>query len=190
MPTKPPPISPEELWQSQPEEETNMTLATIRSTALKFQNKIRRRNMIEYAAAVVATITLGASILYSPNLPQQIGLALVIAGVFVYVYRQHREAASQGVPVDSSAKECLAFHRQELVRQRDFLRPVLRQIAPMASGLVLFFAGSWMQAGYGSQAAIRLTITALLMAAFLGGQNWLKIRAANKLQDEIDSLGE
>ncbi|MDA0204504.1 MAG: hypothetical protein O3A53_07275 [Acidobacteria bacterium] len=191
MPNKPTPISPEELWQSQPEEEMNMTLATIRSKALKFQRKISNRNLREYVAAVIVTAAYGAYIVYLPNLLQKIGSALVIAGVFVVVYWLHRHGSSKDVPVDSSARDCLDFHRQELTRQRDLLRQVgSRYIGPLVPGGVIFFAGTWMEAVDDGRGAIVMTITALLGATVLGGVNWLNVRAANKLQRDIDSLGE
>jgi hypothetical protein len=191
MPNTPPPNSPEELWQSQPEEEMNMTLATIRSTALKFQNKIRRRNIREYVAAVIATAAYGAYIVYLPNMLQRIGAAVVIAGIFVVVYWLHRQGASKDVPVDSSAKDCLDFHRQELTRQRDLLCQVgSRYIGPLIPGLAIFFAGSWMEAFNDGRGAIVMTLNVLLGAAIVGGVNWLNVRAANKLQEQLDSLGE
>ena len=47
-----------------------------------------------------------------------------------------------------------------------------------------------MEAGYDSRAGIRLTITALLLAAFLGGINLLNVRATNKFQEQLDALRE
>lgn len=191
MPNKPTPISPEELWQSQPEEEMNMTLATIRSTSLRFQNKIRRRNIREYVGLVVGVLMYGAFIWFMPGPLTKIGAVLTLVGMFFSVYQIYRDGSSQEVPVDSSAGDCLEFHRRELVRQRDMLRRVgPRQIGPVIPGFVLFFAGVWVSNVHNTRSAIVMAISGALAVAVFGAVYWLNVRGANKLQQELDALGE
>jgi hypothetical protein len=191
MPNKPPPINPKELWQSQPEEEMNMTLATIRSKSLKFQTKIRRRNIREYVAAAVSIAAYGAYIVYLPNVLQKIGSCLIVLGVFAVIYWLHKGGSSKEVPVDSSAQDCLDFHRQELRRQRDLLLQVgSRYLAPLVPGLAIFFAGTWIESAVDSKGVLFMTLIAVLVAAVFGGVYWLNARAAKKLQQELDALGE
>ena len=168
-----------------------MTLATIRSKSLKFQTKVRRRNIREYAAAVLAAAGYGAYIIYLPNVLQKIGSAVVILGVLAVVYWLHKQGSSKEVPVDSSAQDCLDFHRQELTRQRDLLRQVgSRYLAPLIPGLVIFFAGTWMQVVENARGAVVMTLTLVLCAAVFGGVYWLNVRAAKKLEQELDALGD
>ena len=191
MPNQPTPISPEELWQSQPKEEMNMTLATIRSTALKFQNKIRRRNIREYIGIVVGTVMYCGFTWFMPGLLTKIGALLTLVGMYFSVYQIYRYGSSQEVPVDSSAGDCLAFHRRELARQRDMLRRVGPwHIGPIMPGFVLFFVGVWVTNVNDMKGAIGMSISGVLAIAVFGFVYWLNERAANKLQQQIDALGE
>jgi len=188
MPNKP---TPAELWQSQPEEELNMTLATIRSTALKFQNRIRRRNIREYAGMVLGTVMYCTFMWFMPGLLLKIGAALTLAGMYYSVYQIHRDGSSREVPVDSAAGDCLEFHRRELTRQRDMLRRVGPwHIGPVMPGFVLFFAGVWMNSVDDTKSAIVMAISGILAVAVFGFVYWLNVRAANKLQQQIEALGD
>ena len=191
MPDKPTPISPQELWQSQPEEDMNMTLATIRSTALKFQNRIRRRNIREYVGIVIGTIMYCGFILYVPGILTKLGAVLILAAMYFSVYQLHRDGSSEEVPVDASAGDCLAFHRRELIRQRDMLRRVGPwHIGPVMPGFLLFFAGTWVSSVHDTRAAVTMTICFVLAVSVFAFVYWLNVRAANKLQQQIEALGE
>lgn len=191
MPNKPTPHSAQEIWQSQTEEETNMTLKDIRSKALKFQAKIRRRNIREYLGIVVGTVLYGFFISRSPNLLVTIGAVLTLVGMYFSVYQIYRDGSSQQVPVDESAGHCLEFHRREITRQRDMLRRVgPLQIGPIMPGMALFFAGHWVDVVHDLKAAIIMTITFALAVAVFGFVYWLNVHAANKLQSQLDDLGE
>lgn len=191
MPNKPTPLSPEELWQSQPEEEMNVTLATIRSKSLKFQTRIRRRNIREYIGLIVGTVMYCGFLWFMPGLLTKIGAVLTLAGMYFSVYQIHRDGSSQEVPVDSSAGDCLEFHRRELTRQRDMLRRVGPwHIGPVMPGFVLFFAGVWVSNVHNTRSAIVMAVSGALAVAVFGFVYWLNVRAANKLQQELDGLGE
>lgn len=191
MPDKPTPVSPQDLWQSQTEEEMNMTLATIRSKALKLQTKIRRRNAREYVSLVLGVIVYGVFVWILPGVLTKIGAVLTLAGMCFSVYQIYRNGSSQEVPVDSSAGDCLEFHRRQLVRQRDMLRKVgPRQIGPVMPGFSVFFAGVWASEVDDMRSAIVMAITGVLAVFVFGFIYWLNVRAANKLQQQIDSLGE
>ena len=191
MPKKPTPVSPEELWQSQPEEEMNMTLATIRSKSLKFQTRIRRRNIREYVGLVAGTVMYCGFLWFLPDLLTKVGAVLTLAGMYFSVYQIHRDGSSQEVPVDSSAGDCLEFHRRELTRQRDMLRRVGPwQIGPVMPGFVLFYAGVWVSNVHNTRSAVVMAVSGALAVAVFAGVYWLNVRGANKLQQELDALGE
>lgn len=191
MPNKPTPVNPQDLWQSQPEEETNMTLATIRSKALKFQTKIRRRNIREYVGLVIGTVMYGAFVWLLPGLLTKVGAVLTLAGMYFSVYQIYRDGSSQEVPVDSSARDCLEFHRRQLVRQRDMLTRVgPRHIGPVMPGFLLFYAGVWASSVSNAKTAVVMVITGILAASVFGFIYWLNVRAAKRMQQELDALGE
>jgi len=191
VPNKLTPTSPEELWLNQPEEETNMTLKEIRSKALKFQTKIRRRNLIEYIGIVVGTAMYCGFMWYLPGVLVKLGAALTLAGMYFSVYQIRRDGSAREVPVDSSPTECLEFHRRELTRQRDMLRRVGPwHIGPALPGLALFFVGVWIENVDGLEESLIVGASGVLAAAVLSFVYWLNVRAANKLDQELESWGE
>ena len=190
MPNKPTPNSPEELWQNQTEEETNMTLKDIRSRALNYQAKIRGRNQREYFFLFVGTIIYCGFMWYLPGLLVKLGAALTLGGMYFSVYQIRRDGSAREVPVDSPPSECLEFHRRELTRQRDMLRRVGPwHIGPMIPGLVLFFIGSWIGNVDDLKDSLIVAASGVLAAGVLWFVYWLNVRAANKLDQELETLG-
>lgn len=191
MPNKPTPPNPQDLWQNQTEEEMNLTLVDIRSKALKFQTKIQRRNMREYIGIGVGTIMYGWFLWSLPGLVTKIGAAVTLAGMYFSVYQLYRDGSAQEVPVDSPAGDCLDFHRNELTKQRDMLRRVGPwQIGPVLPGMALFFAGAWIHNVQGTEDAVVMGIAGLLAAGVFAFVYWLNVRAANKLDAELQALAE
>ena len=191
MPTNPTPHNPQELWRGQTEEMTAMTLADIRREALAFQTRIRRRNAREYVGIVFGTILYGAFIWILPGMLTKMGSALTLLAMYYAVYQIRRDGAARELPTDAAAGDCLAFHRRQLTRQRDMLRRVGPwHIGPMVPGLALFFAGLWIAKVQSREDAIIMTISALLSSAVLAVVYWLNVRAANRLQRDLDLLPE
>lgn len=191
MPNKPTPNSPEELWQNQTEEETNMTLKDIRSKALRFQTKIRRRNLREYIGIVVGTVIYCGFMWYPSGPLFKLGAALTLAGMYFSVYQIRRDGSAREVPVDSPPRECLEFHRRELTRQRDMLRRVGPwHIGPMAPGLALLFVGSWIGNVRDLKDSLIVAASGVFAVAVLSFVYWLNVRAANKLEQELETLGQ
>ncbi len=191
MPNKLTPNSPEELWQNQTEEETNVTLKDIRSQALKFQTKIRRRNLGEYIGIVVGTVIYCGFMWYLSGLLVKLGAAVTLAGMYFSVYQIRRDGSAHEVPVDSPPSECLEFHRQELTRQRDMLRRVGPwHIGPMMPGLSLFFVGSWIGNVHDLKDSLIVAASGVLTVAVLSFVYWLNVRAANKLDQELETLSQ
>lgn len=190
MPNKPTPNSPEELWQNQTEEETNLTLADIRSKALNFQRKIQRRNLREYIGFILAAVVYAGYVWYLPGILVKAGAAMTLAGMCFSVYYIRRHGSARETPVDSPASECLEFHRRELTRQRDMLRGVgPKHIGPVIPGLALFFVGMWLANVDSLRDAIVFAVSGIFVAAVFTFIYWLNVRAANKLDRDIAALG-
>lgn len=191
MPNKPTPPSPQELWQSQAPEETDLRLVDIRSKALKFQTKISRRNIREYFGLAAGTVMYIAFLWFLPGVLTKIGAVVTLAGMYFSVYQIYRDGSAQEVPVDSPAGDCLEFHRRELTRQRDMLRRVgPYQIGPVLPGIILFFAGVWVNQVDGLTDGLVMGASGLLAAGVFVFVYWLNVRAANKLDEELELLGE
>ena len=167
-----------------------MTLADIRSKALKFQTRIHRRNLREYIGIVVGTVIYCGFMWYLPGLLVKFGAALTLGGMYFSVYQIRRDGSAREVPVDSPPSACLEFHRRELTRQRDMLRRIGPwHIGPIIPGLVLFFVGTWIGNVDDFKQSLIVAASGILAAAVLWFVHWLNVRAANKLDQELETLG-
>jgi len=171
-------------WSAQPIEETVMSTDELRRSARRFQSRIGWRNAREYvAAAVVAGFF--AYIAWAETLPlARAGAIMIVAGSLYVAWALHRRASARDVPDDAGARACVAFHRQELERQRDALKSVWRwYIGPVVPGFVLLTLGVLPRSGIAS-----VLITLALGVLAFGGVVLLNRWGARKLQREIDQL--
>jgi hypothetical protein len=179
------------IWTSQKEEPFTMSLADIHARADKFQNTIRNRNLREWLAAafVIAVFTYVAIVVDVWTV--QVGAALIILAS-LYVSWQLHEVGRAAPKQDISAMDCAAFHRAELVRQRDALRTVWRwYLLPFAPGMVVFTLAVSMAPESGTPLAPRLItgLTSLTLISLLFWGIWaLNAAAAKKLDEEIKLL--
>src|SRR6202008_183036 len=109
-----------DLWQSQPQEDGPMPLDQIRAKAGAFQKKIRRRNLVEYAAMVVVVAAFSPLLLRTDSWMMQAGGALIILATVFVGWQLHRHASARRGPESGAA--LADFHRGELVRQQTALR--------------------------------------------------------------------
>ena len=174
-----------DLWRDQPTETPPMTLEQIHARG--FQSNVRRRNMIEYVASAVVIATFGAYVVILPGPILKVASVLVILGALVMVMQLHRRASAQPTP---PAADALAFHRAELVRQRDAIRSAwLWYLAPFAPGFALFTYGETLALG-SAPLAMKLVVPAFT-AAYVVAWFWINRRARRRLEAriaEIDAL--
>jgi hypothetical protein len=164
-------------------ETSPMTLAQIHARA--FQSRIRWRNGREYVACLVV-IVLFSRIALIAQLPLvRLGGALIVLGTVFVGWQLYRRGSAQPVP-PGSAPQSLAFHRAQLVRQRDALRSVwLWYLAPLAPGLLTIAIGRWLaRPDQWPRAATTLVVSAVGFAAVLALNLW----GARRLQRQIDEL--
>src|SRR5271165_7612084 len=144
MPDEPPAFDPQKLWQSQATEHTPMTLAQVHQKARTFQARVRRRNIIEYVACVVAIAGYAPALFHPGSWMVHLGAAMIIAAIAFIAWQLHRRASGKAVPETGEA--VIDFHRRELTRQRDAVRSVaVWYLAPVVPGMVVFLAGLWAQ---------------------------------------------
>lgn len=185
MTDQPPPRDIKALWRDQQTETHPMTLEFIHARG--FQARVRRRNLIEYAASAVVLAAFSAYVVFLPDPILKAASALIVVGTLIVVWQLHRRGSARPLAPGASGQSALAFHRAELVRQRDALRSVwLWYLGPFVPGMLLFNAGLLMHQP-GPPMVQRLPIPALVIAVFLG--IWLlNRRGAQRLQREIDDL--
>ena len=85
MPDKLPPDDLRNVWQTQREESVDMSLEEIRRRADRFQKRISRRNLREFAACIIVVAAFGY-FLHIPNVFIRVASALTIAGALYVMY--------------------------------------------------------------------------------------------------------
>ncbi len=191
-PSSPDPgLDPRTLWQSQPPESPPMTLADIRKTSRAFQSRVRRRNLIEYVAGAVGALGFLPAVFDPESWMVRAGGVLAIAGMAVVGWQLHRRGSARGVP--EAGEALTAFHRAELIRQRDAVRSVaVWYLAPPIPGMILLLLGRWFQAPAPHRSATAHQLAILAVAAVVGlvflAIWWLNQRVAHRLQRQIDQL--
>jgi hypothetical protein len=191
---KPAPEDMRELWQSQPTEPLGIHPQDMRRKMDKFEGRIFRRNLREYAGAMMVIAVFAYFEWKSQALLVRVASGLLIAGALYVIYQIHRRASSRTVPADLGLNACIEFHRQSLERQRDALQAVWSwYLLPLVPGLAVFQAGSIMNqwtahpAGPVRSVVVSLVSPAIMTAAFF--VIWkLNRRAAQRLQTQIDEL--
>ncbi|MBO9517069.1 MAG: hypothetical protein J7493_03275 [Porphyrobacter sp.] len=181
-----------QAWQASVEIGGALPLDEVRAGADKFYRFVRRRNLIEYAACVLAIVVFSSYIVLLPHVLQKIGSAMIVAGTVFAGWQLHRRASA--VPPESAGTmPILLFSRAQLVRHRDALRTIFWwYVLPFIPGLSVMMLGNRAvrvsktheTATVGWQ---ELTLLAL-MVAFLGGVWWWNQRHAAKLQRHIDDI--
>lgn len=183
------------LWQSQPTSPRALSLVEIRERASGFQNKVRRRNLREYAAAVVVFVVFGRYSWEAQTWLGRTGPALIVLGTLFIVHRLFTRAGSRAVPGGDDeiavAESCVAFHRRELERQRELLRTVWWwYLGPLIPGLLVMLLDDLNQASSRGGAAVLTSLGSalLVLLVFLGVWRW-NAAGAKRLERELEALG-
>jgi len=137
------------IWQQQERREPPVTLDQVRARARRVEAKVDRRNLLEYVAGVVALLIVtgvgmsgGAALWSGPRLLVSVGLILLLLGLAYVLYQLHTRGSWRAMPGELGTTDSVAFHRAELVRQRDLLKSVWSwYILPMYPGMALMAIG-------------------------------------------------
>lgn len=178
------------LWRNQKTEET-VTLENLQARAGVFQQRIRRRNFIEYAAAAFVIPVFAFYIYALPGMLVKLGSGLCIAGLLYIVWQLHRRGSAEDLP-ETSALGLIDFHRRALARQRDALLTVWKwYLAPIVPGFLVMMAGFYFDAPEQMRAKVLyavMTRLVPLIALVFGFILFANGRGAKKLQKKIDEL--
>jgi hypothetical protein len=171
-------------WQQQTPE---ATMIDIRNKTDHLNRFFRFRNRAEYAAAVLVVVAFTYAAIHYPGDLFRVGCALIIAAT-IYVALYIRDRAGVGeAPGSATVADTIAFHRGELVRQRDLMRGVVWwYVAPFVPGITLFLAGMTENGlmERGASLPVRLGIVAAVTVAI-----WLlNLFGASRVQRQIDAL--
>jgi hypothetical protein len=176
------------VWQNQPSEGMRMSLDEIRRRAGKFHKKIFWGNVRTYLSCLVGVVFCGFGLWRFPDALTRVGIGLMLAGFLYLIWQVHRRGTARSLPADLGLASSLEFYKQELERQRDFLRSVwLWYLAPLIPGpVVLTVAKARTNPDHLRHMGPSLT---LALFALVYVSVWIeKQRAARRLQSQIDEL--
>ena len=165
-----------------------MTLDDIRQRSRRFETKVGRRNLREYAAALVGILFFSIAAWRESNNVVRIGEGLSVVGALFIVYLLHKWGSAQRMPPEVGLMDCLDFHRSELTRQRDLLRSVWRwYLLPPVPGAAFILIGRAIERPDRWWVAFVLAVVFALTLIAIGKLN---DRAALRVQRRIDGLDE
>lgn len=174
-------------WQNQTTEATMIALDDIKKKSDNFRKRIARRNWIEYIAAALAAMLFGALAVRWGGALFITGCALIVAATFFVVGYLHRRGRVDEPPAAATLADYVAFHKQQLARQRDLCRNILTwYLAPFAPGLALFLAGAMSNGlmAQGPSLSTRIVVISVVGVVIWMLNQW----AARRLQRQIDAL--
>lgn len=186
MPTDPG-VDPRLVWRQQPVEVSVPRVDELRARNHAFDRTIRRRNRLEYGAAILVVLVFGARALLTGHAVTRVGCLLAVAGtLFVVEVLRRRGSPGPEPPGEVGLQTGVARLRTELVRQRDLLRGVWAwYLAPLVPGLAVLIAG---EIHLHPERAAFVGIYAACCTLLFAGIGWLNMRAAAELQREIEAL--
>lgn len=185
-------LDPKHAWQTSVETHGAPALAEVRAGADRFYRKIRRRNLIEYSACVVAAVLFGRNVLVMPHILQKIGSGWIVAATFFAAWQLHRRGSATA-PESAGEVPIYTFVRAQLARQRDALRTVFWwYMLPFIPGLALVLIGNGQDPEMARHVPIWVRWVGLgVMVTVFAAVWWLNQVVARKLQrriEEIDAL--
>ena len=157
-----------------------------------FERKIRRRNILEYAAgALIVLVAAPMAIMFAnmglPGMAISMGLTLI--GALVVMWNlHHRASAEKHRPEEDCRSHLIAQHR----RQADALRKVpLWYIGPLLPGVLGVYLSVALRAVGQVDAwdiLVEIGRPLGLTLAFFAFVIWLNLRAARKLERQVEEL--
>lgn len=165
-----------------------MSEEALRHRSGKFETRIRRRNVREYVASLLAASAFGYFFVTTHALLFRVAYILFIAGLGWVAFQLHRKASPRTMPSAMGASTSLEFFRSELERQRDAVKNVWPwYLAPLVPGFVILTAAYTRARPYPAGLASAVWLDGIVALLFF--LVWkMNQRAARRLQRIIDEL--
>ena len=189
-----------ELWHSQQLEGKELSMEALHSKISALERKIKIRNAIEYASALVVLFTFGYQLFVGENVYVRIGALLITIAAINVMYFLHNRGSAMNIPEELGRTASLDFYRASLVRQRNLHQSVWTwYLLPFVPGIALSLFGFAVRDGAilnqpspvgerGTATVASTLIFAGIMAAILFFIAAWNKRRARKLQGELDAL--
>jgi hypothetical protein len=184
------------VWQSQKLGGLAISVEDLRRASDKLARKVLWRNAREYLATIVVVLGYGYFFYKFHTLLLRLGSFLTVAGVLWVAYQLHVRGSAARMATEMDGRNCLDFHRSELVRQRDLLASVWKwYLLPFVPGFSIFMIGQ-VQLALSQPGAASRHISIVLGFASVGGLCagvfWIVWKMnqwkAKELQKEIEGL--
>lgn len=163
------------------------TLDEVRRRSQRLTRTIAWRNWREYAAGGVVLPVMAVKVVRGGiNGLVDVGGVLLFAGCVLVLYRLHQQGRAHTVPAALGLTDAIAFHRGELVRQRDLLMSAWRwYVLPFQPGFVFMALGRAVERPELWQGILRTWLGTVGMSVLI---TWLNRRGAAHLQRRIDAV--
>jgi predicted nucleic acid-binding Zn ribbon protein len=176
-------------WQRQPAEGGSMPLEEIRTQAVLFQKRLRKRNVREYSAMALS-IVMGIVLFpfFRPFPLVGVALGLCVAGTLVIAFQFRKRMSTRSFTAAAASMSCREFYLRELERQRDANLSIWSwYILPMLPGAAMLCLAISRLPGFGPR--VGWTYAVLFAIAFIVVGK-LNQRKARQLQTKINELRE
>lgn len=177
------------LWAAQHRDAAPPDAETLSRAEARLRRRIFRRDAIEYAAGLLGAGMFVNFGLQTSDWGVRIGCAAVVLGMIVVLANLWRRRPPAP---EALAEPILAFHRLQLVQQRDALASVWRwYLGPLLPGMALFLLAVVREsAGHVplSSAVAGGAVAAGIVAGLFWGIHRLNLRAARSLDARIEAL--
>jgi len=183
------------VWQSQPMEDTPVSLSDLQSRASALKSRVRWRNVVLYLYSAF-NIVAGGWLIYKRVFPlMTYPMILMIAAHLFVLWQVVRRAGNRRIPEGSTGLAGLSYLREQFERQRRALSSAwLWYILPFMPPF-LWELGIWLHnilahPGTAAQAAsLRMFVATVVGAVlFWGTVWWLFQRGARRWRSELRAL--
>ncbi len=185
MPNDPTPNDIRAVWQSQTKEPSNVSLELIRYKAQQLEAAIRKQVVGVYV--VVAGI-VAASLYIAWRVDQifiRMGAAVLVLWAVSLAYQARKGVWPGGVSPDATLQGSLEFYRQQLERQRFYVRAARKTLWPVLLSTALFFTPVVMRK---PGLLVNMLPFLILLAAWAVGLVVVVKRRLRAVQREVDEL--
>lgn len=179
-----PVVNIQRMWHEQPRQEQAMSVNEIRGRALRFEQRVRRNNVITALLVVVIVAVELRQIAIERELLERVGDSLTIAAFVYLAYWYRRHALGQTAPAGPATTQSVDFYREQLARQRDLSSHPWGYLLAFVPGVGLSLFGRALDRSPAQNVAIAVFAVALFI-----GVAWWHRRSARQLQREIDEIG-
>lgn len=187
-------------WQSQTQKPSNISLELIRHKARRLEERMHQQVVSAYVAALIIVVI---ALYISWQLDEiffRMGAGALVVFAVSLIYRARKASSPERLPLNATLSVSLDYYRQELERQRSYLRAGRNTIWPVLLSAALFLTpfvrgamGKPGMRGFDSRESMYLLLGLAapfltIMAVWVSSVFVVVGRKMSAVQKEIDEL--